>query len=113
MEEQLQDDWLDARLREEASYVDDDGFTARVVQHLPVRRRQSRSMRAAILLSITFMATLAAYVASGGGQFLADAAAFMVAMPLVTVCAIAACCALIVMAISAYVAFTKTRELRS
>ncbi len=109
----MKDDWLDARLREEASYVDDDGFTARVVQQLPVRRRQSRTMRAAILLSVTFVGSLIAYVASGGGQFLGDTAAFLVAMPLVTVCAIAGFCALAVMAISAYAAFTKTRELRS
>ena len=35
MDEQLQEDWLDRRLREEMPYIDDAGFTARVVQKLP------------------------------------------------------------------------------
>ena len=38
MAENLQDDSLDARLRDEAVYIDDAGFTARVVQQLPARR---------------------------------------------------------------------------
>ena len=88
MDEQLQEDWLDAKLREEMPYIDDDGFTARVVQQLPAPAR-SRRARTVILLGFTIIATLVAYLVSGGGMFLADAAAFLVAMPLVTVCAIA------------------------
>ena len=35
MDNQFQEDWLDTRLREEAPYIDDDGFTAKVIQQLP------------------------------------------------------------------------------
>lgn len=112
MDEQLQDDWLDARLREESPYIDDDGFTARVVQRLPARR-QSRSLRTAILLCATVVASVVAYVLSGGGAFLRETAAFLVAMPLSTVCALAGVSALLVMVAGAAAAVSKSRELRS
>jgi hypothetical protein len=44
-----ENDPLDAQLREQNTYVDDGGFTARVVQALPPRRRVW--LRPAILLS--------------------------------------------------------------
>lgn len=112
MDEHLQDDWLDARLREESPYIDDDGFTARVVRQLPARR-QSRSLRTAILLCASVVASMVAYVLSGGGAFLGDAAAFLVAMPLLTVCALAGVCALLVMVAGTAAALSKSRELRS
>jgi hypothetical protein len=111
MDAELQEDWLDAKLREEAPYIDDDGFTARVVQQLPTPSR-SRRTRNVILLGVTIIASLLAYLVSGRGTFLADAAAFLVAMPLVTVCAIAGTSALIVMIIGASAAMSKARELR-
>jgi hypothetical protein len=112
MDEQLQEDWLDAKLREEMPYIDDDGFTSRVVQQLPTPARSRRS-RTFILLGFTMIATLVAYLVSGGGMFLADAAAFLVAMPLVTVCTIAGISALIVMAFGTSAAISKAREQRS
>ncbi len=112
MDEQLQEDWLNAQLRDEAPYIDDAGFTAKLVQQLPAGRRQSRFARAVILLGVTLLACVAAYVFSGRGQFLGDAAAFLVAMPFATVCGIAALCAIAVMAVSAYVAMSQARELR-
>lgn len=113
MEEQLQDDWLDARLREEAPYIDDGGFTAHVVQQLPVRRRQSRALRAVVLLAAALIASVVAYVLSGGGEFLVNFAAYLVAMPLSVVCAIAGICALVVMVVGASAAFSRSREMRS
>ncbi|MDQ6626155.1 MAG: DUF5056 domain-containing protein [Verrucomicrobiota bacterium] len=112
MDEQLEDDWLDARLRDESPYLDDDGFTARVVQKLPARRH-SRSLRTAILLCATIVASVVAYLLSGGGAFLGDAAAFLVAMPLSTVCALAGVSALLVMVGGGAAALSKSRELRS
>jgi len=44
-------DPLDALLREQNSYLDDGGFTARVIQSLPPRRRAW--LRPALLLSAT------------------------------------------------------------
>jgi hypothetical protein len=111
MEEQLQEDWLDAKLREESPYIDDNGFTARVLNQLPVRR-QSQSLRAVILFAITFVACGAAYFASGGGKFLGDSAAFLVAMPISTVCVLAGVCGLLVTALGTAAAMNKARERR-
>jgi len=111
MDEQLQEDWLDAKLREEAPYIDDDGFTARVAQKLPAHGG-SRRTRNVILLGVTIIASLIAYLVSGGGTFLTDAAAFLVAMPLVTVCALAGASAFIVMILGTSAALSKSRELR-
>lgn len=111
MDQQPLEEWLDARLREESPYIDDDGFTARVAQQLPARRRQSRLLRNAILLCATLLATGIAYVLTGGGAFLGNAAAFLVAMPLGTVCAIAGVAALIVMVGGTIAALSNAREL--
>jgi hypothetical protein len=46
-----ENDPLDALLREQNSYIDDGGFTARVVQSLPPRRRAW--LRPAFLLGVT------------------------------------------------------------
>ena len=35
MDEIEQEDWLDRKLREAAPYIDDDGFTARVMEAIP------------------------------------------------------------------------------
>ena len=109
MEEQLQEDWLDARLRDEACYIDDDGFTARVVQQLPPRR-QSRSSRSVILLGITMIACALAYLLSGRGGFITDSAAFMVAMPLSTIYLIAIASGVLITAVGASAAVLKLRE---
>ena len=69
MDEQLQEDWLDRRLREELPYIDDAGFTARIVQMLPAPERR-QSYRAFILLGITLFASIVTYLASDGGRFL-------------------------------------------
>jgi hypothetical protein len=106
MDEQLQEDWLDAKLRDEAPYIDDNGFTALVVSKLPAQR-QSKSVRAAILFAITFVACAVAYFASGGGQFVGDSAAFLVAMPISTVCLLAICCGLLVTVLGTAAAVSK------
>jgi anti-sigma factor RsiW len=107
MEEQLQEDWLDARLRDEAPYIDDAGFTARVMQQLP-RARQRRSVRSAILLGMTAIACLFAFVFSG--EFLATTAAFLVAMPIATVAVIALCAGLMVTAFGTTMAVARVRR---
>jgi hypothetical protein len=107
--EQLQEDWLDLRLREQAGYIDDDGFTARVVQQLP-QRGQSRSLRGVILLGVTLLGCILAYLVSGRGTFLVHAAEFLVALPIVTVCGIAGVCALFVTVVGASAAASKARS---
>jgi hypothetical protein len=109
MEEQLQEDWLDARLRDEARYIDDDGFTARVVQQLP-RRQRSRSSRSVILLGVTLIACALAYLLSGRGGFITDSAAFLVAMPLSTIYLLAIVSGVLITAVGASAAVLKLRE---
>src|SRR4051812_2860713 len=66
-------DLLDRRLREAAPYIDDAGFTRRVLQALPApRRRAVESFRAMILLSITVLGSLLAYFLSDGGRFISE-----------------------------------------
>ena len=45
-------DPLDALLREQNTYIDDNGFTARVIAGLPPRRRHAR-LRSSVLLGAT------------------------------------------------------------
>ena len=62
-------DWLDAKLRDEAPYIDDGGFTANVMQKLPARRA-TRSLRSTILIAAAILASLCAYYFSAGGRFI-------------------------------------------
>ena len=107
IDEQLQADWLDAELRDEMPYIDDAGFTASVMQQLPARRHASRSLRSAILIGVTMLACVVVYVLTGRGELFADSAAFLVAMPFVTVCVIAGGCALLVTLLGAFLAITR------
>src|SRR5438067_13031429 len=97
MEEKLQEDSLDARLREEAPYIDDTGFTSRVVQKLPARQVR-RSYRAFILLGITLAACLMVFWFVGGTSFAIDAYANVAMMPVTWMWICAAAAAIHVMA---------------
>ncbi|MEO5719846.1 MAG: DUF5056 domain-containing protein [Chthoniobacterales bacterium] len=111
MDEQLENDWLDLRLREEAPYLDDAGFTARVMHQLPARR-QSHAQRNAIMVAVTLLACVVAYFASGGGAFIGNSAAFLVAMPIWTVCALAGFSGLLVMVLGTAAAVKTARPPR-
>jgi anti-sigma factor RsiW len=71
------DNLLDARLREEAPYIDDAGFTARVMKQLPRRRWSWSTQRAFIIFAATLVSVVIAYFASGEGMFVQDAFARM------------------------------------
>jgi hypothetical protein len=58
MNSSQENDPLDALLREQNSYIDDGGFTARVVQSLPRRRRAW--LRPAFLLGATVIGSVLA-----------------------------------------------------
>ena len=94
MDEKQQENWLDRQLREAAPYIDDQGFTSRVLKQLPARRRRRDSLRAVILLGITFLASVLAYGLSDGGR-------------------LAFGCGIAVMAGGIFAAIFKTRELQS
>ena len=67
------DNLLDARLRDETPYIDDAGFTARVMQQLPRRRFSWSTQRAFIIFVATIVSVVIAYFASGEGMFVHDA----------------------------------------
>ena len=64
------DDWLDAALREPAHYIDDDGFTARVLAAIPARRRPWYSSRAAVILASTVAASAIGLAVPGTASYL-------------------------------------------
>jgi|SRR6267142_5900032 len=107
MQDNLREDLLDVRLREEAAYIDDAGFTARVVQELPARRVR-HSLRAVILLGVTLAASAIAYLLSGGGWFIAEEVTrfAMLPLPLIWLCAAGA--TVLVMAGGLAAAMSKT-----
>jgi hypothetical protein len=84
MDENLQEDWLDARLRDEAAYVDDGGFTAGVVQKLPSRPMR-HVLRAVILLGVTLVASTIAYLLSDGGWFIAEEVTRLSRLPVLVI----------------------------
>ena len=108
MDDQFQEDWLDTRLREEAPYIDDGGFTARVIQQLPTRR--ARSFRAAIIFCVTLLGSAITYSVSDGGKFMIAAVNRLAVMPIWFVCLIAICCGLVMTAIATGAALSKVRE---
>ena len=110
MDEKLQEDWLDARLRDEAPYIDDAGFTARVVKSLPVSRRPRRSFRAIVLICLTLIGSGVTYVVSGGGKFIGTGIDRVAALPLLWIFVLAIACSLILTSLATAAAFSKTRE---
>src|SRR3954462_5129276 len=80
MDEKLQEDSLDAQLRDEAPYIDDAGFTSRVMHQLPARQVR-RSYRNFILLGITLAACLVAFWLAGGTSLAFDAFANVAFVP--------------------------------
>src|SRR2546428_13153267 len=70
MNEQIEQDWLDRRLQEAALYIQDDGFTARVLQQLPVPRQAGQFLRPFILVGMSALASALTYVLSDGGRFI-------------------------------------------
>jgi len=113
MEQVNQEDWLDKELREAAPYIDDAGFTARVLQQLPPPRRTRDLLRAAILLGMTLLASVLAYVVSGGGRFVSVTIERLAALPALWVFVLALASSLLVAAVGATAAISRERVLRA
>jgi hypothetical protein len=113
MEETNQDDWLDRQLREATPYIDDAGFTTRVMQQLPKRRKARQSLRAGILLVTTILASALSFLLSGNGRFVTVGLGQIASLPMLWVFALAASCGLLVTGIGLIAAISKSRELQS
>jgi hypothetical protein len=108
MEEMLQEDSLDARLRDEAPYIDDAGFTSRVVHSLPARRVR-RSYRAFILIGITLVACLVAFRLSGGTGFFFEGVSYVTMMPVTVMWLCVGAVAALIMAGSLAATYSRLR----
>ena len=113
MKQVNQEDWLDRELREAAPYIDDEGFTARVMQQLPPPRRHHDVLRAAILLGMTLLASVLAYVVSGGGRFVSVTLERVAALPALWVFALALASGLVISAVGATAAVSRSRVLQT
>ena len=113
MDEISEEDQLDRQLREAAPYLDDNGFTARVLHQLPASGGTRQSFRGAILLATALLASALAYVASDGGRFLIVAMERLVTLPTEWLFALALGSGLLVMTAGAIAAIAKASELQS
>src|SRR5947209_13586793 len=109
MRQMNQEDWLDRELREAAPYIDDEGFTAQVLQELPPHRRRRDLLRAIILLGMTFLASVLAYVISGGGRFVSETLERLAALPALWVFVLALASGLVIAAAGATAAISGSR----
>jgi hypothetical protein len=108
MNEQTED-WFDLRLREEIPYIDDAGFTARVMRELP-RGRSFRTQRSIILLLAAIVSAVAAYFASGEGMFLRELIMRIAALPLPQLFALVFGCGLLAMIGALWAALARVRD---
>jgi len=107
----IDDETLDRQLREAAPYINDDGFTARVIARLPaVPRSEPQWLRAMIVLGLALLGVGIAYLLSGGviRQGLIQMADFPIWLLLV----FAFGCGLVVGAFAVIFAIRKTPEVR-
>jgi hypothetical protein len=106
----IDEETLDRQLREAVPYINDDGFTARVIARLPAARREPQWLRAMIVLGLALLGTGVAYLLSGGviRQGLIQMADFPIWLLLV----FAFGCGLVVGAFAVIFAIRKTPEVR-
>ena len=106
----IDDETLDRQLHEAVPYINDDGFTARVIANLPAARREPQWLRVMIVLGLALLGTGVAYLLSGGviRQGLIQMADFPIWLLLV----FAFGCGLVVGAFAVIFAIRKTPEVR-
>src|SRR5690348_16588007 len=109
MDAMINDETLDRQLREAALYIDDDGFTSRVMARLP-EARQPQWMRTIILLGLTMLGCGIAYLLSGG--FVRNGLIQLSTFPIWLLLVFAFGCGLVVGGFAVIVALRKTPEVR-
>jgi hypothetical protein len=108
----IDDETLDRQLRDAAPYINDDGFTVRVIARLPVRKREPLWLRAMILVSLTALGSGVAYLLSGGGRFVREGVIQLSSFPIWLLLVFAFGCGLVVGAFAVVFAIRKTPEVR-
>jgi anti-sigma factor RsiW len=110
MNEIFDDEALDRRLREAVPYIDDAGFTARVIAKLPPPQAR-RSWRAIILFALALIGSGAAYVLSDGGRFITVDLARAAMLPPLWLLAVTIGCGMLAMSLGLVAAVTQVRQL--
>jgi hypothetical protein len=113
MSTEIQDDWLDRKLQEAAAYIEDDGFTARVLRQLPQPVRRHEFLRSFILVGMSALASALTYVLSDGGRFILVEMFRLTTIPTIWVVAFALASGIVVMAGGIFAATYKTNQLQS
>ena len=113
MNSMIDDETLDRQLREAVPYINDDGFTARVIAMLPVGRREPQWLRAMIVIGLALIGTAMAYFLSGGGTFVRQGVVQMADFPIWLLLVFAFGCGLVVGAFAVIFAIRKTPEVRN
>ena len=108
----INDETLDRQLREAVPYINDDGFTARVMARLPAASREPRWLRAMVLVGLALLGSGVAYLLSGGGRFVRDGMIQMTDFPIWLLLIFAFGCGLVVGAFAVIFAIRKTPEVR-
>jgi Domain of unknown function (DUF5056) len=104
------DELLDARLREEASYIDDDGFTARVMQQLPSRPRSIQTQRSLVILGAAILSVIVAYFASGEGMFVHQTFARLTLLPPLQLLILFVICGIAMLGSGVWAALARVRD---
>ena len=107
----IDDEALDRQLRESAPYINDDGFTARVMAKLPATRREPQWLRAMIIVGLALLGTGVAY-AIGGGHVIREGIVEFANFPIWLLLVFAFGCGLVVGAFAIIFAIRKTPEVR-
>ena len=113
MNEESQEDWLDRRLRDAAPYIEDDGFTARVLRQLPMSQRSSQFLRPFILVGMSAFASALTYVLSDGGRFVIVEMFKLTTIPTLWIVVFALASGMLVMAGGIFAAMSKTSQIQS
>ena len=113
MNEQVEQDWLDRKLQEAAPYIEDGGFTARVLRQLPQPLRRGEFLRSFILVGMSALASALTYVLSDGGRFILVEMFKLTAIPTLWVVAFALASGILVMAGGIFAATSKTSQIES
>ena len=108
----IDDETLDRQLREAVPYINDDGFTARVIAMLPVGRREPQWLRAMIFVGLALIGTGMAYFLSGGGSLVRQGMVQIADFPIWLLLVFAFGCGLVVGAFAVIFAIRKTPEVR-
>lgn len=106
----IDDEQLDRQLREAMPYIDDDGFTTRVLQSLPARATAPDRLRGTVLIIAALVASALAYLLSGGGRFVDELMVRLFALSPMWLLGVAGAAGIIVGALGLGAALVKSRE---